>query len=148
MMFMAYTIIFLTLGNAGLGFGKWVGYHRHRIMGWEVVLRTTMKCNWTRSSSGERVEEVADGMISVCAHGSAFLDAVEDQWFPGVEPLLEPMCCGFFLEVFIGIAVEYVSVTGLNQRAFRVDFFGFLLSLGIMVASIPWRSSFLASQLE
>ena len=78
------------------------------------------------------MEEVADGMISVCAHGSAFLDAAEDQWLPGVEPLLEPACCGFVLEVFIGIAVEYVSVTGLDQRALGVDFLGFPLSLGIL----------------
>ena len=78
------------------------------------------------------MEEVADGMIVVCACGSSFLDAAEDQGFPGVEPLLEPTCCGFFLEVFICVAVEYVSVAGLNQRALGVDFFGFRLSLGIL----------------
>ena len=75
------------------------------------------------------MEEVAD---AVCASGSAFLDAAEDQGFPGVEPLLEPGCCGFFLEMFIGIAVEYISVTGMDQRALGVEFFGFLLSLGIL----------------
>ena len=78
------------------------------------------------------MEEVVDGMIAVCASSSAFLDAAEDQGFPGVEPLLEPACCGFFLEVFSRVAVEYVSVTGLDQRALGVDFFCFPLSLGIL----------------
>ena len=50
--------------------------------------RTTIKCNWTMSSSGERGKEVTDGMIAVGAHGGTILDASEDQWFPSVEPLL------------------------------------------------------------
>ena len=79
------------------------------------------------------MEEVGDGMFAVCASGSAFLDAAEDQEFPGVEPLLEPVCCGFFLEVFSSIAVEYVSLTGLDQRALGVNFFGYPLSLGILI---------------
>ena len=54
----------------------------------EKGARTTLKCNWTTSSSGERMEEIADGMILACACGSAFLDAAENQRFPGVEPLL------------------------------------------------------------
>ena len=66
------------------------------------------------------------------ASGSAFLDAAEDQGFPGVEPLLEPACCGFFLEVFSSVAVEYISVTGLDQGALGVDLFYFPLSLGIL----------------
>ena len=78
------------------------------------------------------MEEVVDGMIAVCASGSAFLGAAEDQGFPGVEPLLEPICCGLFWEVFSSVAVEYVSVTGLDQRVFGVDFFGFPLSLVIL----------------
>ena len=40
------------------------------------------------------MEEVADGMIAVCASGSAFLDAAEDQGFPGVgsHQVPFPMC--------------------------------------------------------
>ena len=34
------------------------------------------------------MEEITDGMILVCAGGSAFLDAAENQRFPCVDPLL------------------------------------------------------------
>ena len=50
--------------------------------------RTTIKCNWMTSSSGERGKEVSDRMIMVGAHCGSFLDALEDQWFPSVEQLL------------------------------------------------------------
>ena len=84
------------------------------------------------SGSWERGKEVTDGMIVVVAHGGAFLDASEDQWFRSVEPLLEPASGGFFLEVLIGIAVEYVAVARLDQRALGVDFFSFPLGLGVL----------------
>ena len=77
-------------------------------------------------------KEVADGMSAVSTHCDAILDASEKKWLPGVEPLPQPVSRGFLLEVFVGIAVEYIPISRLDKRALRLDVFCFPLFLGIL----------------
>ena len=58
--------------------------------------RTTIKCNWAKSSSWEGEKEVEDGMIAVSTRCNTVLDASENKGLPGVEPLLSPRAMDFF----------------------------------------------------
>ena len=58
--------------------------------------RTTIKCNWAKSSRWEGGKEVEDGMIAVSTRCNTVLDASENKGLPGVEPLLSPRAMDFF----------------------------------------------------